>query len=396
MIIQFQNIHYDPIIGGVETHLKYSAEYFIKYGDVAKVLCTQPLQSSPSEEIINGVSIIRHPDYRLPIPFSVLNPMFHVTKVESYLKNNPVDVDVIWAGHPYYALASKKALPEIPIIFFQSTLYAVLLKYNHQNDSSLVKVGFKLWNFQNILIEKKVLSNIDSVVVLSQMRKRETIDFTKCQIDNFFVNPPGVDIEKFKPRSKDVQLMNEFRLPYNSNIILTACRLSPEKNLQTLIRAFSMIQDEKTYLIIVGDGPERSYLEKLAIILNIKHKIRFAGFRTDIERFYSITDLFVLPSIYEGFGLVYLEAMASGVPCIGLKAKYPDIIVATEEIIQEGLTGYCVDPYSISDLKDKICAILFDVELRNAMSSHARNKCVNYYTWDRHILKMKEIIKRII
>jgi glycosyltransferase involved in cell wall biosynthesis len=396
MIVQLQNITYYPAIGGVETHIQYSAEYFIKYGDIAKVLCYQHLPTLASEEIINGVSVIRHPDYRLPTPFSVLNPMIQVKKVRSFLKKKPMDTDVIWAGHSYYALASKQALPETPIIFFQSTLFPALLKHSYKNLPYLEKVGFKLWNFQNMLIEKTVLSNMDAIVTLSQMRKRETLDFTKSQIDKFFVIPPGVDIEKFKPRPKEMKLMEEFRLPPQSKVILTACRLSPEKNLKNLILAFSMIQDNETYLVIVGDGEERSYLEKLAISLNVLHKIRFCGFRSDIERFYAIADVFVLPSLYEGYGLVYLEAMASGVPCIGLKAKYPDIIVATEEIIEEGVTGYCVDPFSIIDLKEKICAILFDSVLRNEMSLNARNSCVKNYTWDQHIIKMKEIIKGII
>jgi len=397
MKIQLQNLSYYPEIGGVETHIQYSAEYFTKYCDITSILCAKHLPTLAFEEIINGVKVIRHPDYRLPAPFSVLNPMYHVKKVKSYLKNNLPDVDVIWAGHIYYALASKQALPEIPIIFFQSTLYEVLLRHNYKNLSPLEKVGFKLWNFQNKLIEKNVLSNMNAIVTLSQMRKRETIDYyNKCQINKIFVIPPGVDIEKFKPRPKEMQLMEEFRLPHESKVILTACRLSPEKNLKILIRAFSMIPDDKTYLIIVGDGVERPGLEKLANSLNVMHKIRFAGYRTDIERFYSIADVFVLPSIYEGYGLVYLEAMASGVPCIGLKSDYPNIIVATDEIIQEGVTGYCVDPYSIIDLTEKICAILFDSELKYNMSLYARNLCVSNYTWDQHILQMKEIIKGII
>ena len=78
------------------------------------------------------------------------------------------------------------------------------------------------------------------------------------------------------------------------------------------------------------------------------------GNRADVERFYSIADVFVLPSTYEGFGQVFLEAMASGVPCIGLSSDYPNIIVACDEIIRDGRTGYLADPYSIDVLAEKI------------------------------------------
>ena len=396
MKIQLQNIFYYPRIGGVETHTQYSAEYFIRHGDTATVLCSKHLPSQASEEIINGVPVTRHKDYRLFPPFSVFNPLYHVKRVESFIGNNPPDADVIWAGHPYYALASRRALPEMPVVFFHSTLYATLLKYNYKNYSALVKTGFRLWNFQNTLIENTLLSQMDAVVVLSQSRKRETLDFIKGQSRKIFVNPAGVDTEKFRPRPKDMQLMEEFRLPSDSRIILSACRLSPEKNLEWLLHAFSMIQDADTYLVIVGDGIERPHLEKLAGTLNILHRVRFAGFRDDIARFYTVADVFVLPSIYEGFGLVYLEAMASGVPCIGLKANYPDIIVATEEIIQDGVTGYCVDPQSVPDLTDKIRALLFNPDLRRTMSVQARDLCQKKYTWDQHILTMQEIMRGVI
>lgn len=125
--------------------------------------------------------------------------------------------------------------------------------------------------------------------------------------------------------------------------------------------------------------------------MNIK-RVRFTGFRNDVQRFYSIADVFVLPSTYEGFGQVFLEAMASGVPCIGLKSNYPDIIVASDEIIINGKNGYLADPYSYDDLADKISSIILDPDLNNSMKDNARKICENSYSWDIHTENLLNII----
>jgi glycosyltransferase involved in cell wall biosynthesis len=96
----------------------------------------------------------------------------------------------------------------------------------------------------------------------------------------------------------------------------------------------------------------------------------------------------VLPSIYEGFGHVYLEAMACGLPCIGIKSNYPSIKVATEEVITNGKNGFVV-PNSASELAEKIETLLLDEKLRKEMGEKAREKA-ELYTWKKHVNKLLE------
>jgi glycosyltransferase involved in cell wall biosynthesis len=119
--------------------------------------------------------------------------------------------------------------------------------------------------------------------------------------------------------------------------------------------------------------------------------VRFAGFRRDVHRFYSIADVFVLPSLYEGFGQVFLEAMASGIPCIGVRSDYPKVIVASEEVIVEGKTGFCVDPYSTSDLAESIVRVIRDDDVRRQMSRNARELCELKYSWSSHVQRVKRV-----
>jgi glycosyltransferase involved in cell wall biosynthesis len=136
-------------------------------------------------------------------------------------------------------------------------------------------------------------------------------------------------------------------------------------------------------LLIAGDGPQAGELKRMAEKLNISDRVRFAGWREDVERLYSISDLLALPSIYEGFGHVYLEAMACGLPCIGIKPEYPSIVVATEEIISNEKDGFIV-PNSVSAIAEKMDVLLLDEELRKKMGERAR-ETAELYTWKKHV-----------
>jgi glycosyltransferase involved in cell wall biosynthesis len=225
---------------------------------------------------------------------------------------------------------------------------------------------------------------------------KEICDFYNVKEEKIEIIPPGVDLEIFRPSEKDRKLLKELSLSDNSKIILTVCRLSHEKNLEVLIKAFDKINTKNTYLVIVGDGLERPYLEHLVKRLNLTNETRFVGIRKDRERFYSIADVFVLPSTYEGFGQVFLEAMASEVPCIGSKPDYPDIIVACDEIIRDGRTGYLEDPFSIDDLADKIERIIFNDDLRDTLGMESRKICEEEYIWEKHIESLLEQSQKIL
>src|SRR6185369_15404124 len=107
-------------------------------------------------------------------------------------------------------------------------------------------------------------------------------------------------------------------------VILTVCRLDPRKNLITLVNAANIIVNQmhhKDFLfILVGDGVERPYLEENVQKLHLGDYVKFAGAVANtgdlLPKYYAMADLFVLPTLYEGFGWVFLEAMACKLPII--------------------------------------------------------------------------------
>ena len=127
----------------------------------------------------------------------------------------------------------------------------------------------------------------------------------------------GIDTEKFKFNQ---ELRNKFRKELNIEnkfIIGSVGRFEIQKNFHFLIEIFNEIYKQKknSVLLLVGDGSLRKDIEKRVQILNLTNCVKFLGVRNDVERIYQGMDAFVLPSLFEGLGIVAIEAQCSGLPC---------------------------------------------------------------------------------
>jgi phosphatidylinositol alpha-1,6-mannosyltransferase len=158
-------------------------------------------------------------------------------------------------------------------------------------------------------------------------------------------------------------------------VVLTVCRLSATdrgKGVDRIIEAFPQVlrRIPVAQLRIVGDGSDRSRLERLAISLGVEHRVQFHGAIDDaaLKELYATSDVFALPSVQEGFGLVYLEAMAHGLPCVVAADT------AGAEVVEAGVTGLSVRPGDVDQLADSIASLLDDHE-RWVRMSRAASAC---------------------
>ncbi len=395
MKIQLQNILFSPWGSGIGNYLYYVSKTLLKLNHEPSVLCGRHRKNLAGDEVYEGIKIVRYPDYApakllYSARLSFLSVFTYQRKLTDFIRRRSRDADAIWARHPYCAYACAKAFPDKPLIYIQAGAWPKALKRLNSiaPGSWRRKISFKLHSFQNYYIEKKAIAMSNKVVALSTIMKKEISEFYRLPPDKIISIPPGVDLERFKAREKDSSALAELSIPEGSKIILSVCRLSPEKNIVMLLRAFARIDTYGIYLVIVGEGQEKEHLKSLSRELKIGGKVIFTGHRRDPEKFYNIADIFVLPSVYEGFGHVYLEAMASGLPCVGLRSDYPRVVVATEEIIRDGETGYLADPDQVEDLSGKIKRIIFDNELRVKMGEAARKACEQKYSWEEHVKKI--------
>jgi glycosyltransferase involved in cell wall biosynthesis len=165
---------------------------------------------------------------------------------------------------------------------------------------------------------------------------------------------------------------------------LCVTRMRPHdigKNVDVLLQAFSRVKigHSNVHLTIVGDGQKRYVYENLAKDLGLQQSVTFAGNISDqaLYKLYRDSDVFVLPSVKEGFGLVFLEAMAFGLPCIGARAT------SIPEIIENERSGLLVEPDSGSNLAFQMARLADSPDMRSKIGEAGHRRAVEYFGFDR-------------
>ncbi len=186
------------------------------------------------------------------------------------------------------------------------------------------------------------------------------------------VVPEGIDLEAWRdlPEPED---------PAPGPTVLSVARQYPRKNTATLVRAFARVREERpdARLRIVGGGPELGRLRRLVRGMGLEGPVRLEGEVAGLERLqaaYAGADLFCLPSLQEGFGIVFLEAMAAGLPVVAGDAA------AVPEVVPDGETGLLVDPRDPDAVAGALLRLLSDGELRRSMARAGRER-VRAYGW---------------
>jgi N-acetyl-alpha-D-glucosaminyl L-malate synthase BshA len=198
------------------------------------------------------------------------------------------------------------------------------------------------------------INQSDGVTAVSKNLKEDTykhFDITK-QIK---VIPNFIDMSRFSLKAKD-----HFKIaiaPNNERIIIHTSNFRKVKRTQDVIRIFEKVQKEiPSKLLMVGDGPDRVYCEQLCRDLEISDNVRFLGKQDAVEEILSVSDLFIMPSESESFGLAALEAMACKVPVITSNAG------GLPELNVNGITGFMDNVGDIDAMAEHAILILKDDE----------------------------------
>ncbi len=177
----------------------------------------------------------------------------------------------------------------------------------------------------------------------------------------------GIDMQRFK-KSSSVSLRDELGIPADHLIVGTVAALVGHKDYPTLLKAARLVCQNYSAVtfVAVGEGNDRSELETLRAKLGLKECFRFTGFRSDLERFYHLFDVFVLASYKEGLGTSVLDALAQGVPVVATRAG------GIPEMIVHGQNGMLVPPRNPEQLAVAIERLLHDADFRKRLALRAR------------------------
>ena len=266
-------------------------------------------------------------------------------------------------------------------------------KFLFSRQYNYLQVRMRKW------IEKKNLNESDKIVVLSQFTKKKLSDIYRIPSNKISIIHGGVDLDRFKLLKNGNSKRKNLGIPENKIIIFTVRNLVKRMGLENLILAFKQIINiaPDIELIIGGDGPLKTHLIALTKSLGLEKKIHFTGFIQDdqLPSYYQCSDLFVLPTIeLEGFGLVTLEALASGLPVLGTP------VGGTKEILSRFNPGFLFEntrPESIANKVIETCKIIKENERKWKEISY---QCCDFikqnYSWKRNVDSLEELFMRTL
>ncbi|MFH1540813.1 MAG: glycosyltransferase family 4 protein [Elusimicrobiota bacterium] len=179
----------------------------------------------------------------------------------------------------------------------------------------------------------------------------------------------GIKISDYQIKIDIDKKKKEFGIKNESVVGMVAC-FKKQKAPLDFIKTAKLVCNEKpdTKFILVGDGVLRGKIEFEIKKLNLEKNVILAGWRNDVNEIIKIFDIFILTSLWEGLPMVIIEAMATGIPVV---ATYVD---GTKEVVQEGLTGFVVQPHETEKMAERILRLLNDVNLRKKFSETAKKR----------------------
>jgi glycosyltransferase involved in cell wall biosynthesis len=229
------------------------------------------------------------------------------------------------------------------------------------------KLQFKKWLLQQIfsLASGILVSSTGGVEYLRSLGiSSERIVLVPTAVDNDWWTGQAAQVGRNSTRSA-------WKIPPEGIVALFCAKLQPWKGPADLLEAFAAANVANSYLVFAGDGPERRNLERRAAELDVASRVRFLGFlnQSQLPSAYCAADVFVLPSLFEPFGLVVNEAMLCGLPVV-----VSDRVGARFDLVREGENGYVYPAGSVDALAEVLREILSNSDQRTLLGAAARRR----------------------
>ena len=229
----------------------------------------------------------------------------------------------------------------------------------------------------------------DAIITVSQVVKKDIVKFTGVQPEKVIPVHNGYDPHRFQVIA-DSQRLAAVRQQYSlpEQFILWTGQLYPPKNIGRLLQAVATVKEKIPHMLVIAGEERWRYRQDLALIerLGIKDRIHFTGWvsHDELPAFYNLADLFVLPSLYEGFGIPLLEAMACGCPVLTATTGSPPEVVAD--------AGYLVNPTNVEAIASGILEVLSNPVLREAMVTKGLER-VKEFSWEKCARKTLTVLE---
>ena len=347
--------------GGIENHIKALAEAQAAAGHEVTVLVTNPGRE-PGQARLNGVEVIRAGRLATvaSTPLSLSLPL--------WLRRQSPDITHLQFPYPLAEISQLLAGRGRPFVI------------SYQSD--VVKQQRLLRLYEPLL--RRVLASANRILASSPQYIASSA-YLRPLADKCTVVPLAIDPQPFLSATPLFP-------PAVQPTLLFVGRHRYYKGVDDLIRA---MRNVRARLLIAGDGPMRPAWEALARQLKLEARVRFMGdvASVDLPGLYAAADVFVLPSNSraEAFGIVLLEAMAAGLPCITT-----ELSTGTSYVVEDGVTGFVVPPRSPGELARAINRLLADSELRRALGEAGQRRVLREFTVEKMTVRIEAVYQEVL
>ncbi|GKU80987.1 N-acetyl-alpha-D-glucosaminyl L-malate synthase BshA [Niallia sp. NCCP-28] len=229
----------------------------------------------------------------------------------------------------------------------------------------------------------------DAVTAVSESLRMQTYDVIQAdkQIEVLY---NFID-ERIYHKVDSTHLRKEYGIKQDEKVVIHVSNFRSVKRVPDVVKAFHHLAKKvPAKLLLVGDGPEMRNVTKLVDELQMKNKVLFLGKQENLEELYSISDLMLLLSEKESFGLVALEAMACGVPCIGTN------IGGIPEVIVDGKTGFICELGNIQEVGEKGALLLSDPKLQAEFALRSMRRVTENFRAELIVNQYEQIYERLL
>lgn len=242
-------------------------------------------------------------------------------------------------------------------------------------------------------IERLIAKKADRVILLSE-RLLSRARKIGVKENKTVIIPSGVDCNYFDSESQEMREKSASlrgKMGLGEKIVVGYVgRLVSGKGLQDLISAIKQIKSARSNLVLlfVGEGPERTSLEETAKEAGIEAV--FAGWQNEVLPYYSVMDIFVLPSLFEGLPNVLLEAMAMGKPVVATD------VGANADLVENGVNGFLVSTRNPEQMASVLKKLVEDSNLRSRFGEIGREKVVGSFSLDKSVERVESLYNEIV
>jgi glycosyltransferase involved in cell wall biosynthesis len=357
-------------IAGAETHLLVLMSGLVKQGmEVSLIVLEDPTRRVPGLlETARGMGV-----EALAVPiYAHLDPGLPSRLTRTF---RPRPFDILHAHLPHAEVYGARVLGGLPQAGFVITRHSD----NPFRRSPLFRLVFTpSWK------------RAGKIIAISEAVRRSMIRSEHVPSERIAVIPYGLDSQEFHAGLVPGRLKSGLGIP-DAPLVGFVGRLVRPKGVDTLLRAFVEVErrEPRAQLVIVGDGPWRQRLVHLGRDLGLS-TVHFLGWREDVVSIMADLDVLVMPSRWEGFGLVALEAMSLGKPVIATRVS------ALPEVIAEGVTGLLVPAEDPSSLAREILKLLRDPILATRMGQAGSQRVRREFTVDRMVSSTIQVYHQIL